>query len=128
MKIIRGKFKISKILDLYKTQLPVIVFFLLLTHAFIQTRALPYFNLIPHYYFYVTGIYFVLFLLIYRKQLLYNKVLVGIEILLLVALITTLFNALIISEIIGFLIVTLLFTIVIIAILRDRKSFKFDSE
>lgn len=126
MKIIRGKIKISKIADFYKKQLPVIIFFLLLTHAFIQIRALPYFNLIPHYYFYVTGIYFIIFLLIYRKQLLYRRILIGIEILLLFALIASLSNTLIISEMIGFLIVTLLFTIMIIAILTDRKSLKFD--
>lgn len=114
----------KKLVQYYKNNIYVVVLFLLLTYIFIYLRTLPYINIIEHFYYYVGGLYFVILLVIYKKEFTPKRVFILAEVFLLISLFASFFNVSYISEVIGFLVLLILIVMVLYVVIKERKVFK----
>lgn len=120
--------KIKKYIEIfltfYKKNLGQVVFLSLLLWIFILIRQLPYFNVIPQYHFYVIGIYVVLIVVLFRKQISSLTLFRIIELLLLVAMFFELFQSTDIASFIAFIIFNLITVVTLIELFIRRKELK----
>lgn len=110
--------------QLYKQNLAQVVFLGLLLWVFVLVRQLPYFNIIPQYNFYVSGIYIVLIVALFRKQLSSKKLFLIAEGMIILALFAELVLITSLVEFLGFIIFCVLLISTLIEFFSQRKNLK----
>jgi hypothetical protein len=117
--------KIFKYLTyLFKAHLPEIVFLVIVIQILFSLNALPYFNIINKYYYYVTAIIWVLLNVLFKQYITNKKILVLGIVTFVLALPFTILGIDTISENFGFLAFLLLFTYLLREIYNQRNALK----
>lgn len=106
----------------FKDHLPHIVFLVFSFQILVAAGALPYFNLISQYSYYVFTATWIIAVLLFRKQITNPFILRGIIFLILIGIATALFGLANLGDAIGFAIFVLLSTYAIKVVNKEKKN------
>lgn len=106
--------------NFFKAHLPEIVFLVIVIQLLLSLNALPYFNIIDKYYYYVTALIWVLLNILFRQYITNKKILAIGIIAFVTAVPFTILGLDTISETLGFLAFLLLFTYLLREIYTQR--------
>lgn len=109
----------------FKTHLPEIVFVVFIFQLLVSLNALPYFNIINKYYYYVTAFIWILLNILFKKYITNKKILVIGIISFIFAVPFVILDLGPISEALGFFSFLLLFTYILREVFTQRDLLKF---
>lgn len=126
VKIYREKIKtiLKSLSGFFKRYLPEIVFLVFVFQLLISLNALPYFNIINQYYYYVTALLWVILNILFKEYITNKKILQMGIMSFIFAIPFVIFGLTPISEAFGFFAFLLLFTYVVREIVTSRDLFK----
>lgn len=106
--------------NFFKTHLPEIVFLVFISQLLVSLNALPYFNIINKYYYYVTAVIWVLLNILFKEYITNKKILVIGIMSFIFAVPFVILDLGPISEALGFFAFLLLFTYVVREIFSQK--------
>lgn len=109
------------LISFFKAHLPEIVFLVFVLQLLVSLNALPYFNIINKYYYYVTAFIWVLLNILFKEYITNKKILTIGIITFIIAIPFVVLSLDPISEMFGFLAFLLLFTYVIREIFTQKN-------
>ena len=108
----------------FKSHLAGIVFLFFIFQLFAFFNTLPYFNLIGHYFYFVFGLLWIVFLLLFKKYIRNIFILIGGVSMFILAIPMALFEIEFLTEMFGFIAFLLIGTYVIRQIFFEREQLK----
>ena len=114
----------DRVINFFKENLAQVIFLVFLIQILLGAKTLPYINLIKNYEFFVIGLFIFLSLVIFRVIIPYEKMMQIVVGLFVVATVVTIFDQVLLADLLGFIIFVLLLMVVGRQILRERQDLK----